>query len=272
MELKIHDKEELNWKQLSSQHKDKEGLKEADLRKKLVGIMSTYGLLEHFDETQDPEKYKHYKAFDGPVDNYVSKALFKDKKLNKLWQKAETAGFTPEELITLKEEFGHHQEKIDLYYNILENIDSGKSDHHENAVNEDELDNFNEIAHKEEDASVNSRDVESKHNKFVDKSNLLREKHRDIRDSFDRLERTAAKGPNNLDFIEPKVKGLWRVALSSNFSAEELASLKVELLHYESRLLKLRHMIAEQALHSEKYKVPKPVVRTETDAKLRFSH
>lgn len=29
--------------------------------------MSTYGLLEHFDDTQDPEKYKHHKAFDGKI-------------------------------------------------------------------------------------------------------------------------------------------------------------------------------------------------------------
>lgn len=133
-DLKIQDKEEMAWKQLSSQHKDKDGLKEAELRNKLVGIMSTYGLLEHFDETQDPEKYKHHKAYSGPVngkDNYKNKSLFKDKKLNKLWERAEVAGFTPEELNALKEEFLHHQDKVDMYYSILDNIQSGKKDHHE---------------------------------------------------------------------------------------------------------------------------------------------
>lgn len=130
--MKVHDKEELAWKQLNSQHKDKDGLKEAELRKKLIGIMSTYGLLEHFDDTQDPEKYKHHKAYQGKVDDYLNKSLFKDKKLNKLWEKAEMSGFTPEELKALKEEFHHHQEKVDVYLNILENIDNtGKSDHHE---------------------------------------------------------------------------------------------------------------------------------------------
>lgn len=94
--------------------------------------MSTYGLLEHFDDTQDPEKYKHHKAYQGSVDDYLNKSLFKDKKLNKLWEKAEMSGFTPEELKALKEEFHHHQEKVDVYLNILENIDkTGKSDHHE---------------------------------------------------------------------------------------------------------------------------------------------
>lgn len=64
-ELKIHDKEELKWKQLNSEHQDKDGLKANELRLKLVGIMSTYGLLEHFDDTQDPEKYKHHKVSPG---------------------------------------------------------------------------------------------------------------------------------------------------------------------------------------------------------------
>lgn len=256
-ELKIHDKEELAWKQLNSQHKDKDGLKEAELRKKLIGIMSTYDLLEHFDDTQDPEKYKPYKAYSGKVDSYMNKSLFKDKKLNRLWEKAETAGFTQKELDALREEFQHHQDKIDVYYNLLEKLgeNDGKDDH-ENAVNEDEQDRFNEIDKLEED----SRDIkaaqqsQNKHDAFQDKSNQLRETHRGIRDNFDRLERMASQGPNSQDFVEPKVQGLWRVALASDFSADELASLKVELLHYESRLLKLRHMQAEHALSLEKHK------------------
>ena len=36
-ELKIHDKEELTWKRLKAEGMDKEGLKEAELRKKLIG-------------------------------------------------------------------------------------------------------------------------------------------------------------------------------------------------------------------------------------------
>lgn len=36
-ELKIHDKEELAWKHLNAEHKDKDGLKAAELRKKLIG-------------------------------------------------------------------------------------------------------------------------------------------------------------------------------------------------------------------------------------------
>lgn len=120
-------------------------------------------------------------------------------------------------------------------------------------MNEDELDKFNEImAEETNEVEIKAND---KNNNYLDSANLLRAKHQDIRDNFDRLERVAAKGPGSQEFIEPKVQGLWRMASNSNFSVNELASLKVELLHYESRLLKLRHLHAEQALNREKYKV-----------------
>lgn len=68
----------------------------------------------------------------------------------------------------------------------------------------------------------------------------------------------AARGSNSSDFIEPKVQGLWRVAQAGNFSSDELASIKIELHHFESRFLKLRTMHAEHALTMEKYKSAKP--------------
>lgn len=61
-ELKIHDKEELAWKHLNAEHKDKDGLKANELRKKLIGIMSTYDLLEHFHDTEDPEEVQKFKV------------------------------------------------------------------------------------------------------------------------------------------------------------------------------------------------------------------
>lgn len=93
------------------------------------------------------------------------------------------------------------------------------------AVNEDELDTFNEINHAE---------IIGKQNDYLNDANLLRVKHRDIRDNYDRLDRIAAKGPNSRDFIEPKVQSLWRIATHSNFSTDELASLKV-LSYYHKR-------------------------------------
>ena len=58
-----------------------------------TGIMSSYDLLEHFADTDDPQMLKKHKALnDGS--NYVAKDVFRDKRLNKLWAKAEMAGFT----------------------------------------------------------------------------------------------------------------------------------------------------------------------------------
>lgn len=255
-ELKIHDKEELNWKQSQGQLKDKDGLKEAELRKKLIGIMSTYDLLHHFDETQDPEAVKLHTPYEGKVKDYENKSLFKDKKLNRLWEKAEVAGFTPEEMALLKSEFFHHQEKLDLYYNLLDGVtkETVQKNSHKNALDEDEHDIYNEIRTKEQEEEDDLTEHQV-HNDVHLGAQLLREKHRDIKDSIDRLERMAAKGPNSTEFVEPKVQGLWRIVVASNFSDDELQSMKIELLHYEARLLKLRRMNADHALAMQKMKV-----------------
>ncbi|KAJ8866820.1 hypothetical protein PR048_032681 [Dryococelus australis] len=326
--------------------------------------MSSYGLLEHFEDVSDPKLLKQHKAFNDASDDYINKSLFKDKKLNKLWLKAEKAGFKAEELSVLKEEFMHHQDKIDQYYTILTDVESrndsearislivclwfllfewgfdgrvvslpashqGKPgsipgqatpslsrvgivlddaagqrvfsgisrflhpfilallhthfnitligfqdldvkshphlfthflnctfeksphvwrvwfDESKDSV-DDTLDKFNRIEHAEEGENVDMS--------YLHKANLLRERHKDIRNGYDRLHRIAAKGPKSKEFIEPRVEGLWRMAIEANFTPEELESLRGELLHYENRVLKLRHMQAEAATGTERHK------------------
>ncbi|EDV42156.1 uncharacterized protein Dana_GF17843 [Drosophila ananassae] len=250
MELKIHDKEEISWKQLKQ--KDKNGLKEDELRRKLIGIMSTYDLLEHFEETQNTEKLKPYKKFHDSDERHKNKSLFKDKKLNRLWEKAEISGFTSDELKTLKQEFDHHQDKVDVYYSLLENIGTVDTEKHENAINTEDLDNYNLISNDPNENEIKTHAQNVK--KFENDLNALRGHHTGIKDHYDRLERLVSSGPHSQDFIEPKVQGLWRVAQASNFTEKELNSIKTELYHFESRLLKLRHLHAEHALHKEKYK------------------
>ncbi|XP_023024348.2 alpha-2-macroglobulin receptor-associated protein [Leptinotarsa decemlineata] len=241
-ELKLHDKEEITWKHLRAEGKDKDGLKEAELRTKLIAIMKNYNLLDQADDVSDPEKVKPFKPLNEATDKHINKSLFKDKKLNKLWEKAERAGFTQEELLALQEEFGHHQDKIDQYYSLLHDVKGSPEEYEENAV-EDSLDKYNKIDTEEEPKKD-----------YLERVNTLREKHNEIKDGFDRLHLLAAKGPASKEFVEPKVQGLWKMAIESNFTPSELHSLKTELLHYENRLLKLRHMQVEHALHEEKYK------------------
>ncbi|KAK9505386.1 hypothetical protein O3M35_009458 [Rhynocoris fuscipes] len=245
-ELKVHDKEEIAWKRLRAEGKDKDGLKEADMRRKLIGIMSTYGLLEHFEEAHDEVKLKDHEPMSGSkTDSYLNKSLFKDKKLNKLWEKAENSGFTAEELQVLKEEFLHHQEKVDQYYNILNDVEQGDPNTAKNSVDE-KLDRFNEINQLEEDDKV-TKD-------YLAKVNQLRDKHREIRDDYDRLYRMSMSGPNNQEFVEPKVQGLWKLAVAANFTPDELESIKAELFHYEKRLLKLRRLHIDAAMEEEQRK------------------
>ncbi|KAG8228188.1 hypothetical protein J437_LFUL008626 [Ladona fulva] len=257
-ELKIHDKEEITWKRLKNEGMDKDGLKEADMRKRLVGIMSTYGLLEHFDEVNNLEKNKHFKAHERKSDKHMNKSLFKDKKLNKLWESAEQSGFTAAELQTLKEEFNHHQDKIDQYYTLLSEIEN-TNDKSENSVN-DKPDKLNELEILEE----SDKDYRAK-------TELLRSIHNELRDGYDKLYRRAAKGPLNKEFVEPKVQKLWVLATQANFSATELESLRTELKHYEGRLLKLRTLQAEVALGNEKKKsvVEKPEALMKSEEKIK---
>lgn len=127
-ELKIHDKEEITLKRSKAEGLDKEGLKEAELRKKFLDIMNRFDLIDHFEEVQDASKHKQHKAMNEASEDYINKSLFKDKKLNKLWARAETAGFTTEELEALREEFTHHQNKIDQYYAVLQDVKENQGD------------------------------------------------------------------------------------------------------------------------------------------------
>ncbi|XP_054003562.1 alpha-2-macroglobulin receptor-associated protein [Hylaeus anthracinus] len=249
-DLKIHDKEEIAYKHFKSDGNDPNGEEEARLRKKLIGIMSTYGLLEHFNDTEDPKLLKQHKALnDGS--NYVAKDVFKDKRLNKLWAKAEYAGFTHEELETLKEEFQHHQDKVDEYMNLLKDVEVGDKETHENSLYQ-KPESWNVIEEKEEI----SNNVPGQKLDYLGKATLLREKHLELRNGYDRLDRLTATGPNHKEFVEPKVQGLWRIVLEGSFSPEERASLKEELLHYEGRLLKLRHLHTEAALEAARQGKP----------------
>lgn len=138
-ELKVQDKEELQLKRLKADNLDKDGMKEAELRKKLGGIIERYGLDDGFDKEVPSSDFNKITS------STQNTNIFKDKKLNKLWLKAETAGFSGNfysafliaaendsfliieaELKMLKDEFIHHQEKVLQFYSLLEEHNSKK--------------------------------------------------------------------------------------------------------------------------------------------------
>lgn len=73
-----------------------------------------------------------------------------------------------------------------------------------------------------------------------------------MKHGYDRLERMTLTGPKARDFDEPKVQGLWKIALKGDFNPEELESLRTELRHYEQRLQKLRYLQAQHNLQHAK--------------------
>ncbi len=79
-----------------------------------------------------------------------------------------------------------------------------------------------------------------------------------MKHGYDRLERMTLLGPKSRDFEEPKVQGLWKIALKGDFSTEELESLRTELRHYEQRLQKLRYLQAQHSLQQVKTDIVPP--------------
>lgn len=121
--MKTQDKEEIQYKQ-NDRESDKEGTGAAKLREKLIGIMKAYNLLDYSDHDSKYEKPGKYDKYSKDRGDYANKVgTFKDKKLNKLWNKAELAGFTADELSELKKEFAHYDEKVEMYYKLLDNLD-----------------------------------------------------------------------------------------------------------------------------------------------------
>ena len=68
--------------------------------------------------------------------------------------------------------------------------------------------------------------------------NFFRTKHREIKDGYDILHKKAASGPTSVDFAEPRVQNLWKIALKSDFTPDELSSLQVLRPFYCAYLLR----------------------------------
>lgn len=115
------------------------------------------------------------------------------------------------------------------------------------AIDQDEHDLFNEVIAEDE--------LLQERGEYLENANALREKHRDLKETYNNLKQRMVEARQRRQFVEPKVQKLWKTAQESNFTEKELAALKEELFHFESRLLKLSHLHAEHAVSNEKQKV-----------------
>ncbi|XP_063315923.1 alpha-2-macroglobulin receptor-associated protein [Pelobates fuscus] len=227
-DLKIQEKDELNWKKLKAEGLDDDGEKEAKLRRSLNVILAKYGLDgKKKTETEDSNYIK-----DGTA---TGNDILNDPRLEKLWNKAKTSGkFSEEELENLWREFVHHKEKTNEY-NILLDTVSRTEEIHKNVISPDEYEVKEDILH-------------SKHSD-------LKEKLRSINQGYERLRKLSHEGfVGGTEFIQPRVNDLWDMAKTANFSDAELESFKEELKHFETKLEKHQHYKNQLEISHEKLK------------------
>lgn len=177
----MQDKEELTLKRIKAEGGagDKDGLLEAEVRKKFNGIVNKYGILG-LTASEEPKigSYDQPRAYFKVRSNSIIGATYdvtsffvQDKKLNRLWEKAEKAGLSEEELITLKQEFKHHQvrkldnvpfrglplffttqEKVEQFHNLLEMADAASKD-------QNDQNNHIHLNDEDEEASLGINDL-----------------------------------------------------------------------------------------------------------------
>ncbi|XP_048760692.2 alpha-2-macroglobulin receptor-associated protein-like [Ostrea edulis] len=209
-DLKIQDKVELELKKLKAEDMDKDGMKEAEVRRRLIDLLEKYDMKNVVSVPQPPD-----------MSNEIPETFehqLRDKKLQKLWKRAEFAGFSEWELDKLKEEFLHHQMKVEEYNSLQEDF----------SVRDDYIDN--------------SIDVERNKVKYMDKKKKqleLKMMYKDLKTDYDKLEgMAAAVNVQDKSFQDPRVYELWALAQRAKMSPSELDSFKKELQHFEHRLQK----------------------------------
>uniref|UniRef100_A0A8C2D7Y4 Low density lipoprotein receptor-related protein associated protein 1 n=1 Tax=Cyprinus carpio TaxID=7962 RepID=A0A8C2D7Y4_CYPCA len=125
-DLKIQEKDELQWKKLKAEGLDEDGEREAKLRRNFnIGMGN---------------RLKDHDVKDGDT--------FDDPRLDKLWNKAKTSGkFSDEELQTLQREFHHHKDKINEYNIVMDTV-SQTEEIHKNVISPLEGDMKEHVVHK----------------------------------------------------------------------------------------------------------------------------
>ncbi|XP_053477906.1 alpha-2-macroglobulin receptor-associated protein [Ictalurus furcatus] len=214
-DLKIQEKDELQWKKLKAEGLDEDGEREAKLRRNFNIILAKYGMDGKKDNrAMDSNNLKDHDVKLGE--------MFEDPRLDKLWNKAKTSGkFSEEELQSLRKEFEHHKDKIHEYNIVMDTV-SRTEEIHKNVIS--------------------PLEGEEKKSNLHEKHTDLKQRMRDLNQGFERLRKITHEGfDTDNEFKEPRVIELWEMARRSNLSEDELDSLKEELKHFETKVEKHHH-------------------------------
>ncbi|XP_052775018.1 alpha-2-macroglobulin receptor-associated protein-like [Mya arenaria] len=218
-DLVVQDKREGELKRRKGENMDFDGMFEAEVRDEMAMILEKYGLTHHF-----------------PSDVYGSRRQgrrrpehdIKDKKLQKMISKAVKEGFSEDEIHLLKQELGHHQQKMDEYEDLRQEYDELQ----------DKIDNSLENLDGQDEAFT----VLNK------KRQDMKAKHKEVRESLKTLEGKVKNKPadgdtgQGVEFEDARVYHLWALAQKAGMNEKELASLKTELGHFESRVRKAEYL------------------------------
>lgn len=249
--------DEITLKKLKSNNQDKDGLHEAAVRRKLLNVLSKYGLDKYYHDLHPPvadhdgrnaRKARNLAKVtdDNPdTDIHLNQKIFRDSRLDKLWKKAEKSGFSQEELMILQEEFQHQQDRLDEHHDVMNMLDAKSDDFKvekerwENSIENTMEDNKN-IFRSKSYGSESASDKKHRTNQNVHQ--MLQDKQKETKKGFEHLHaKIKSKLEGDVDFDEQKVIELWSSAQTNNFTSEELDELKTELYHYQTRIKKLRH-------------------------------
>ncbi|KAL3067417.1 alpha-2-macroglobulin receptor-associated protein isoform X2 [Trematomus bernacchii] len=225
-DLKIQEKDELQWKKLKVEGLDENGEKEAQLRRNFNVILAKYGM----DGKRDTRSLESNHLKDHDIKEGDT---FEDPRLDKLWNKAKTSGkFSSEEMMSLKREFQHHKDKTHEY-NILMDTISRTEEIHKNEISALEGDTKEHVLHQ--------------------KHSDLKQKMSNLNQGFERLRKISREGfSTDSEFREPRVIELWEAAKRANLSDNELDSLKEELRHFETKVEKHSHYQEQLELSHQK--------------------
>lgn len=243
-DMKHQDANEIALKKLKADHHDKDGLREAQVRKEFRALMRKYSI--EWEDKNIAGKDINNKPADSNAGAEVhEKPLFKDKKVDKLWKKAKKGDLNEEQLKILKEELKHYEEKMSQYHHMISELHSKK--HKEKARQESLENHIDEVLGQEE--------IE-KELKVEETSKTVEAKHRELKDEYRRLSDAVFNATVNGqklkggEFEEERASKLWSLALKSDFTDEELETLRDELLHFQTRIQKLNFFRAQ--LESDK--------------------
>ncbi|WAQ97449.1 AMRP-like protein, partial [Mya arenaria] len=133
-----------------------------------------------------------------------------------------------DEIHLLKQELGHHQQKMDEYEDLRQEYDELQ----------DKIDNSLENLDGQDEAFT----VLNK------KRQDMKAKHKEVRESLKTLEGKVKNKPadgdtgQGVEFEDARVYHLWALAQKAGMNEKELASLKTELGHFESRVRKAEYL------------------------------